>query len=356
MALSDWFARLAEWSIVRRVLDVVFSARSRLHLVWLGRLCPERAQWRTLSTLVHRAARTPFGLDHDLSRIRTEADFRRLVPVRTPGELARWYSQPEAAWPGEVLAHGTSPDGRTQAITADLLALHRRGLRSALAIACAAQSRSGLFAGPVAWLGDGLSLTGDLEAAHGLRLPRLLRLVVSPPDHGPASLVIGPVSRVLASLEANPAPLAVLTWRQGEENLDELRRRLPSSTVVVEMLVRPEGTLAVESARDGLFRLLPEHGAFFEFVPLGAEGNAPRRTLAEVRLGEPYEMVVSSPAAWACRTGLGVCFDRLTPPLFHLVPVPTRPVVLPVPRSQPVSSPPLPVPALGGRPARAERG
>jgi hypothetical protein len=164
---------------------------------------------------------------------------------------------------------------------------------------------------------------------------------------------------VLESLNASPAPLAVITWKQGEEKLDELRGRLPASTVVVEMLVRPEGTLAVESPREGLYRLLPEHGAFFEFVPLGVETNPPRHTLAEVRLGEPYELVVSSPTAWACRTGLGVCFDRLTPPLFHLVPVPARTAVTLTPAPRPQTTTPLLPSALPVRSpwsARADRG
>ncbi len=304
VSLSDWFGGLAAVPAVRRVLDVVFAARSRLHLVWLGRLDPARAQWRTLSRLVHRAAGTPFGLDHDLARIRTEDDFRRLVPVRTAADFARSYSRPGAAWPAE--------DG------AELLAVHRRGLRSALSIACASRPRAGLFAGPVAWLGDALPF--DPAEAHRLRLPRLLRAAVSPPGHGPASLVIGAAGRALDALTANPAPLAVVTWGQGEAGrVEEIRARLPGG-VVVEALVRPEGMLAAESPRHGGFRLLPEHGMFFEFLPLGRPGV--RLSLAEVRVGEACEMVVTSPGTWACRTGIGVRFGRLTPPVFQVVTLP----------------------------------
>jgi len=314
MSLSDWFSRLADWPAVRRVLDVAFAARSRLHLVWLGRLDPARGQWRTLSRLVHRAAATPFGRDHDLGRIRTEDDFRRLVPVRSAAELARSYSRPGAAWPAP-----SAPD---------VLAVHRRGLRSALAVACAARPRAGLFSGPVAWLGDALPF--DPADAHRLRLPRLLRAAVSPPGHGPASLILGPATRVLGALDDNPSPLAVVTWRQDEADpVDEIQARLPG-TVVVEALVRPEGVPAIESPRHGGFHLLAEHGMYFEFVPVDRPGV--RLTLAEARVGEDYELIVSAPGTWACRTGLGVRFGRLTPPVFRMVTLPTEAIPAPAPR------------------------
>jgi hypothetical protein len=51
-------------------------------------------QLRTLLGLLRRAAATPFGIHHDFPRIRTLADFQRLVPVRTPLELARELERP----------------------------------------------------------------------------------------------------------------------------------------------------------------------------------------------------------------------------------------------------------------------
>src|SRR5262249_6638316 len=39
--------------------------------------------------LVHRARRSRFGREHDFARVRTPEDYRRLVPLRPPGQLVR---------------------------------------------------------------------------------------------------------------------------------------------------------------------------------------------------------------------------------------------------------------------------
>jgi hypothetical protein len=310
---------------VRRVLDVVFAARSRLHLVWLGRIDPVRGQWRTLSRLVHRAANTPFGIDHDFARIRNEEDFRRLVPVRGREEASWYAARPGSAWPLSA-RH-------------EQLASHRRGLRSALAVACASTPRAGLFAGPVVWLGD--SLTANSPEQRGLRFPRLLRAALAHEGDGPASLLIGDADRALDFLTRNPSPLSVITWSQDNpQAVEALRAALPRGAVV-EALVRPEGLFAVKGPRQGGLRLLPEHGVYFELLPL--ENPGLRLCLAEARTGEPYELVATSPGTWACRTGLGVCFEKLKPPIFHLVPLPREAAPAPAPFPQP-----RPTPVPGG--------
>jgi hypothetical protein len=278
-AFSDFLVSLAESPLVRRVLDVVFSARARLHLVWLDRIRPERAQFHTLRRLVRDHAHTDFARRHDFTRIRDEADYRRLVPLRRPGPVP---------------------------VTPDLLAIHRRGLRSALALCvhgCARRER--LLTRPLVWLGD--------AGPRGSWLPRLVRGLAITDPVADAGCLIGPASRVVPWVNAGTA---CITWNDG------------TPAVGIELLVRPEGTFAVHDPRHGQFRLLTDHGAYYEFIPVDQVGTArPHRLgIAETRPGETYELVVSTPGAWATRTGVGVVFEG-TGPLFRRVELP---VIAPV--------------------------
>src|SRR5262249_43812496 len=123
-----------------------------------------------------------------------------------------------------------------------------------------------------------------------------------------AGCLIGPASRVVPWVTSGTA---CITWDDG------------APAVGIELLVRPEGTFAVHDPRHGMFRLLMDHGAYFEFIPADDVGSArPHRLgIAETRPGETYELVVSTPGAWATRTGVGVVFEGVGP-LFRRVELP----------------------------------
>ena len=119
------------------------------------------------------------------------------------------------------------------------------------------------------------------------------------------------------------SPLAaVFYWRQADEP-DEARLANLVSTphvLFMEILCRPEGPIAIEDHRHGNLRLLADHGVFFEFIPredLGKPSPA-RHSLAEVELGLPYAVAISSPAGiWACIGDEQICFDSREPPLLR---------------------------------------
>jgi hypothetical protein len=352
--------------LVRRFLEVVFSARSRWHLVRLDQSQVARAQLRTLRGLLHQARATPFGREHDFARIRSAADFRRLVPLRSPAELWRDYGQSGHTWPGPVRLFATPHPAlgahlRPVALSPGLLASQRRALRTALALALHARPRARLLSGSILWLGDDTFLTtpeGTAASSASLidaRFPRLLRPAVRAgltwdcPDepgvdavvpslasrlaHESPSCLVGPAERLSTLLDhvrglcKDPWPelAAVLCFRRNPTPENPLRGKLPSSVVLLEMLVRPEGPLAVEDPRCGGLRLLPDHGVYFELVPGDQVEKRcpPRLGLDEARVGVDYELVLSSPAGvWACRSGLHVCFDCLSPPLLRVLPGP----------------------------------
>src|SRR6516162_5201234 len=79
---------------IRRLADAFFRNKARRRVVELDHLSVSRCQKRILLGLVHQAHTTRFGRAHDFRRIRNPADFRRLVPLRTPAALWEEYWQP----------------------------------------------------------------------------------------------------------------------------------------------------------------------------------------------------------------------------------------------------------------------
>ena len=95
-----------------------------------------------------------------------------------------------------------------------------------------------------------------------------------------------------------------------------------AGVLCLEMYLRPEGAVAIEDPRHRSLRLVPDHGVYFEFVPVDQLGRPrpSRLSAAQVKLGVPYALALSSPAGiWACLVGSVVCFERRDPPLLRLV-------------------------------------
>ena len=79
-----------------------------------------------------------------------------------------------------------------------------------------------------------------------------------------------------------------------------------------------EGYIAVEDPRYQRLRLIPDHGIFFEFVPVEEldSPNPTRHTLANLEVGANYAVVVTTCAGlWANVVGDTVRFDRRDVPL-----------------------------------------
>jgi hypothetical protein len=81
-----------------------------------------------------------------------------------------------------------------------------------------------------------------------------------------------------------------------------------------------EGFIAAEDPRHGLLRLIPDHGVFFEFVPVGelGQGQPTRHTVADIVPGLQYAVVLTTCAGlWGYVLGDTVCFERRDPPLLR---------------------------------------
>ncbi len=381
--------RFLSSSLGRCLAEPLFRYSLRRRLTHLEQTDPATAQHRILRGLVQRAQRTRFGLAHDFARIRTPADFQRLVPLRTRSQLWQEYggaSLPQlegVTWPGPIYYLATCEVESGQpiiptAISSDLMASHRRALMTALALVGAARPQARLLSGTILLVGGGTALTAvrghsydSMEHMARRQLPALLRAVtVVAPQSGttslqalaehtsdqPVTILAGNARRLvdLARLlrqrtqrdtlgEVWPTLTAVL-YSRGPHDPDRAQLQallgLPQReqpVLLLETVVRPEGVLAIEDPRQRLLRLLPDLGHFYEFIPVEqlSRPNPERLTLAEVVPGVSYAMALSSPAGlWASLLGVSVCFESVAPPVLRAleqgVPMAPSPMILPL--------------------------
>jgi hypothetical protein len=370
---------LADTRLARSVLDTLFRSWAHQRVVELDQQVAARSQNRTLLGLVHKARGTRFGREHDFCRIRSLGDFQRLVPLRTPAELWREYWQPAfpnlagATWPGPIPYLAISAQERTGPLpyipfSPDLWAAQQTAVLTSLAFVLHARPGARLCSGRFCFLGNGTTLAApsdarqleSLEAVAVRRLPALLEpfaLVGSVTGRGDLGRFGEPHLFELAERSARTAVTCVAgsadrlvrffahvkrvtrracladVWPQltavlfargpADPDLARLTREIGSPDVLcLEMDSRPEGAVAIDDPRYGRLRLLPDHGVYFEFVPLDQLGKPrpARHTVNEVHVGVPYALAVSSPAGvWACLVGSVVRFERRDPPLLQLV-------------------------------------
>lgn len=382
---------LADTRLARSVVETIFRGRARRRMLDLDHQALARFQNRTLLGLVHRAHTTRFGRDHDFLRIRTARDFQRLVPLRTPAELWREYWQPAfpnlagATWPGPIpylaisagQGHGPFP---YIPVSPELWAVHQTTALTSLAFVMHARPRARLCSGRLVLLEGGTTLArvGDsgqadsLEAVAIRQLPamlqpyactvpqrasrngeaadtRLLQDLARRSTRLPVTCIAGTADRVRQFVtqvkrvsgrerltDIWPGLAAVLYTRaEADPDRAGLEHAIASPGVLcLEMYFRPEGAVAIEDPHHGRLRLIPDHGVYFEFVPVDQVGRPrpERYSAAEVKVGVPYALALSSPAGvWACLVGSVVSFEHHDPPLLRLVETrmlwePVRPV------------------------------
>ncbi len=332
------------------------------------------AQRRLLGRLLERGARTRFGAAHGLETLLGSPDgaaFRRRVPLRSYDSLWEEWLAPH--WPAvtDVLIPGTIPfyaltSGSTRhgskrlPLTRGLLHHNHRAARAVIAAHLTHHPESALFGGPSLMLAGSSALAapapgvreGDLSGIVMARQPWWAR----PFSHGaPAThrladwdakldRLAAPLPAAdLRSLSGTPGWLLMLFDRAAAQHGGTLADWCPQLALLVhggvdftpyrprfQALTAPMGTdlREVYTASEGFFayqdttpeaglRLLTDHGVFYEFVPVDRHDapDPPRLTLADVRVGEDYALVVTTEAGlWAHRVGDVVRFVSTQPP------------------------------------------
>ena len=353
--------RAIDWLAARR--------RRQLEAVWRD---PAGAQERALRRLVAAARDTDFGLQHGFRSITGVADYQERVPVRDYLQHRPWLDraavgEEAVSWPGHcrdwVKTSGTTSGDKLIPVTAEALAAHRKGGWDALLAAARLVGGGSLMGGPMLFLGGctaqhplgPMSRVGDLSGLVASRLPLGFRGRYSPgPERASiadwearleavAALVAGQDIRLLSGM---PSWLVILFERiarhceAGGRRLRDLGRLWPGLRALihggvafppyasvfdewlgrrlerVEVYPASEGFVAVQTEATGGLTLMLDYGIFYEFVPMEDIGSAaPRRhTVADVELGRPYALVLSSPAGlWSYALGDTVRFTARDP-------------------------------------------
>lgn len=373
---SGLLEQLAGNWLARGAAAFAFGHYARRRVRRLDHCSAADQQAKTLFCLVRQAAETRFGRDHGFAGIRTVADYQHRVPLRDYEAFWSDYWQPafphltNVTWPGPTpylaLSSGTTT-GTTKYIpvSAAMLASNRRAALTSLAWFQAAYPKASLFSGRMFLLGGSTdlirldaafpnTLAGDLSGIAAREVPSILRPYTYPPldvalltdweakldqlaeqsARLPVTLVSGVPSWLLVLFER----LRRVTGRSslteiwptlrlvvhGGTRFDPYRglfRRLVGEGVPFqETYPASEGFVAAEDPRHGLLRLIPDHGVFFEFVPVEELGSdrPTRHTVADVVPGIQYAVVLTTCSGlWSYVIGDMVCFERRDPPLLR---------------------------------------
>jgi hypothetical protein len=372
--MTAWLAPVAGSRVIRRAADAGFVRAAHRRALQLDRMDVAAAQERTLLRLVRTAQDTRFGRDHDFARVRGVADYQARVAVWDYERLWNTYWQPTyprldgQTWPGFVpyyaLSSGTT-SGTTKYIpvTREMVRSNHKAAFTTLALFRHAHPKHQTFTGKFFFLGgstdmrpqeDG-SLAGDLSGIAAKGVGPALRPYVFP------SLEDGRVSDwekklPLLAGKAIHEPITALSgipsWclklfdemkrRTGKATVSEIwpqlrlvvhggikfdpyrdlyRREIGSDRVrFIETYPCSEGFVATEDPRYDLLRLVPDHGVFFEFVPVEELGKdrPTRHTAATVELGVQYAVLLTTCAGvWSYLVGDTVAFERRDPPLLR---------------------------------------
>jgi hypothetical protein len=367
-------ARLTARPMFRRLADAGLHRYAVRRVAALDRCDAARAQEATLLRLVRKARFTTFGRAHHFAGIRTIADYQNRVPLRTYEQFWTEYWQPAfpnlqgVTWPGRIpyfaLSSGTTM-GTTKyvPVSKHMLASNRRAALTTLALFLAERPNAHLFTGKAFFLGGSTDLTpfangalaGDLSGIAAREVPAILWPYTFPPleiallrdwEQKMTMLAERSACEPITSVGGVPSWLLVLFERllqitgktciadvwpnlrvviHGGTKFDPYRslyKRLIGSDEVQyhETYPASEGFIAVEDHRHGLLRLLPDHGIFFEFVPVDEVETAfpVRHTVADLEVGVQYAVVLTTCAGlWSYVLGDTVCFERRDPPLLR---------------------------------------
>lgn len=298
----SWTTRIARTSLMRGLADMLLRRKARRRVLALDACNSGRQQLHQLTKLVRQARRTPFGQAHDFQRIRNHSDYCRLVPLST--------------------AEQTGCDEFTQSSVFSETAV----LLTALGWTLDRKPASRFLSGTVMRLGSRIPCS--LLSAYSMDC----EVDELPPVEVLSQL---PVTLITGSTDQLEKLRCQLRERSGCDNLSDtwpgllavFEEKSPTHGDGISATTdkpfslaacsHPHGLLAMRDPRSDAWRIVPDIGIFYEFIPLADIGSAhpTRLTLGEVATDVPYGIAMTTPSAWSCLTEWTTTFLSVEPPV-----------------------------------------
>jgi hypothetical protein len=323
-------------------------------------------QQHIFQQLLKSAQKTEFGKEHGFADIRTHADFAKQVPIRDYEGFKPYIERIKAGkhnvlWKGSPIyfakTSGTTSGVKYIPITKDSIPNHINTARNALLMYMAETGNTQFADGKLIFLSGSPELervggvpTGRLSGIVNHHVPRYLRSnqlpsyetnciedwetkldrIVEETQHQNMTLISGipPWMQMyfdrLQDVTGKKVGELFPNFRvmvQGGVNFEPYRQKL------MESIGRPVDTIELFPASEGFFAfqdsqqhpgllLNTNSGIFFEFVPAGEifQEHPTRLTLADVKLGENYALIINSNAGlWGYNIGDTIKFISLDP-------------------------------------------
>ncbi len=379
MSGTAWLTPLTGSRLIRRGVDTAIVRAANFRTRQLDRDDPVAAQERTLFRLLRRAEKTRFGRDHDFSYLQTVADYQTRVPLRDYDDFWTEYWKDaypkldDITWPGHIpyyaLSSGTT-SGTTKyiPISKEMLKSNQKAAFTTMALFRSEFPKHRTFTGKFFFLGgctdlraqsDG-SLAGDLSGIAAKEVIAATRPYTYPPldvsliPDWPtklAKLAEDSIRQPITALSGVPSWMLTLFDRikkqsgkatvaeiwpdlrlviHGGTKFDSYRNTFRAeigSDLVQFLEVYPcsEGFIATEDPRYRMLRLVPDHGIFFEFIPVedlrdgkSKTDKPTRHTLRTVQTGVVYAIAVTTCSGlWSYLIGDTVTFESVNPPLLR---------------------------------------
>jgi GH3 auxin-responsive promoter len=371
---TRWLAPIVDHHLSRRIADAGFVQIAHRRARELDQMNVPQVQERTLMDFVRRSVNTVFGQKHGFAQIRTIADYQRQVPIRDYDTF--WNEFWKAAyprlggvtWPEEIpyyaLSSGTT-SGTTKyiPISREMVKSNKKAAITTLALFRHAHPKSRTFTGKFFFLGgstdlrtqDDGSFAGDLSGISAKEVLDFQRPFTFPPtelsyitdwDVKLRRLAEASLTEPISAISGVPSWMLkvfdVVRQISGKSTIAEawpdLRLvihggtlfdpyRAPFRETIGSDLVKycevypcSEGFIATEDCRYQLLRIVPDHGIFYEFVPVSEldSANPTRHTLSNAHVGVQYAIVVTSCAGvWSYLVGDTITFESINPPLIR---------------------------------------
>lgn len=357
-------------SIVNKVASTVLKRNMNRIKRFIER--PQETQEKVFQTLIAHGRNTRWGKDHHYDDIRSWKDYHKQVPINTYEEL-RPYVERLLAGEKNLLWDGKTPymaksSGTTSSkskfipVTTDALReCHYQGGKDMLTLYGEQYPDSNVYTGLNLALGGSQDLQnsssrifcGDLSAilidnlpvwAEHFRTPDKKIALMSEWEQKLDAIVNESIRKNVVSLSGVPSWMMLVlqgvldktgkscikdVWHNLEVYFhggvaftpyrEQYKKLIGEPMHYMETYNASEGFFGVQDRKDSdALLLLPDHGVFYEFQPMGA-GPEAVIPLSEVETGKNYAMIISTNGGlWRYLIGDTVMFTETSPYRFKI--------------------------------------